>query len=108
MNGLWDGSMDDLYCLLHKMVKYLFVEPSRHRPETLDCKLNVLEPMIPGLSKGILSMFFSKLDQQRLGSKWELDGCYCSQSECADVTTTCNRAPDDFGMDFDVCKCTSH
>ena len=105
MNGLWDGSMDDPYCLLHKMVKYLFIKPYRHRPETLACELNVLEPMIPGLSKGILSMFFSQLDQHRLGSKWKLDGHYCSRSKCADVMTTCNRDPVNFGTNFDVRKC---
>ena len=102
MNGPWDGSTNDPYCLLRKMVKYLFVEPSRHRPETLECELNVLEPMIPGLSKGILSMFFSRLDQQKLGSKWELDGRYSSRFKRSDVTTVCNRDPVDFGTDFDV------
>ena len=30
MNGPWDGSMNDPYCLLRKMGKYLFVEPSLH------------------------------------------------------------------------------
>ena len=106
MNGPWDGNTNDPYCLLRKMVKYLFVEPSLHQPETLECELNVLEPMIPGLSEGVMSMFFSKLEEQKLGSKWELDGCYSSQSKRSDVTTTCNRAPDDFGTDFDVRKCT--
>ena len=105
MNGPWDGSTNDPYCLLRKMVKYLFVEPSLHRPETLECELNVLEPMIPGLSEGVLSMFFSKLGQQKLGSKWELDGRYSSRSKRLDVTTTCNRPPDDFGTDFDVREC---
>ena len=105
VNGPWDGSMDDPYCLLHKMVKYLFIEPSCHRPETLDCELNVLEPMIPGLPKGILLMFFSQLDQQRLGRKWELDCHYCSQSKCADVMTMRNKDPVNFGTDFYVCKC---
>ena len=61
--------------------------------------------MIPGLSKGILPMFFSQLDQQRLGSKWEIDGHYCSQSKCTDVMTTRNRDPVDFGTNFDVRKC---
>ena len=107
MNGPWNGSTNDPYCLLRKMVKYLFVEPSRHRPETLDCELNVLEPMIPGLSKGVLSMFFSKLDQQKLGSQWELDGRYSSRSKHSDVTTTCNWDPDDFCANFDVRKCTT-
>ena len=106
MNGPWDGSTNDPYCLLRKMVKYLFVEPSLHRPETLECELNVLEPMIPGLSEGVLSMFFSKLEKQKLGSKWKLDGRYSSRSKHSDVATTCNRAPDDFVTDFDVRKCT--
>ena len=65
----------------------------------------MLEPMIPGLSKGILSMFFSQLDQQKLGSKWELNSHYSSQSKHADVMTTCNRDPVDFGTNFDVRKC---
>ena len=95
MNGPWNGSTNDPYCLLRKMVKYLFVEPFRHRPETLECELNVLEPMIPGLSEGVLSMFFSKLDKQKLGSKRELDGRYSSRSKHSDVTTTCNWDPDD-------------
>ena len=62
--------------------------------------------MIPGLSKGILSMFFSQLDQQRLGSKWELSGCYASRSKRSDVTTTYNGDLVDFGADFDVRECT--
>ena len=105
MNGPWNGSTNDPYCLLRKMVKYLFVEPSRHRLETLECDLNVLEPMISGLSKGILSMFFSRLDQQKLGSKRELDGRYSSRSKRSDVTTTLHRDPVDFGTNFDVRKC---
>ena len=94
------------YCLLRKMVKYLFIEPFRHRSVTLECKLNVLEPMIPGLSKGVLPMFFSKLDQQKLGSKWELGGHYSSRSKCSDVTTMCNRDLVNFGINFDVRKCS--
>ena len=50
-------------------------------------------------------MFFSQLDQQKLGSKWELDGHYCSRSEHDDVTTMLNRDPVNFGTDTDVRKC---
>ena len=106
MNGPWDGSTNDPYCLLRKMVKYLYVEPSLHRPETLVCELHVLEPMIPGLSNGILSMFFSQLDRRKFGSKWELDGHYSSRSKRSDVTNTRNRDPVDFGTDFDVRNCS--
>ena len=106
MNSPWDGSTNDPYCLLCKMVKYLFIEPSLHQPETLECKLNVLKQMIPGLSEGVLSMFFSKLDQQKLGSKCkQFDGCYSSRSKRSDVMTT-RMDPVDFGSDFDVRECT--
>ena len=105
MNGPWDGSTNDPYCLLRKMVKYLFVEPSLHRPETLECEVNLLERMIPGLSKGILSMFFSQLEQRKLGSKWELDGRYSSRSKRSDVTNTRNKDPVVFCTDSDVRKC---
>ena len=62
--------------------------------------------MIPGLSEGSLSMFFSKLDQQKLGSKWELGGHYSSQSKHSDVMTMCNKDLVDFGANFDVHECT--
>ena len=62
--------------------------------------------MIPGLSEGVLSMFFSKLDQQKLCSKWELDSHYSSQSNHSDVMTTCNWGPNNFCTTFDIHRCT--
>ena len=50
-------------------------------------------------------MFFFKLDQQKLSSKWELNGHHSSQSKCSDVTTTCKRDPVNFGTNTNVHKC---
>ena len=104
MNSPWDGSTNDPFSLLHKMVKYLFIESSLRRPETLECELNVLEPMIPGVPEGVLSMLFSKLKQKKLGGNWELDGHYSSRSIHSDMTIKCNLDLNDFGTNFVVRK----